>query len=69
MYWNTVEGYTAWNGTGLTLTWDVLKSETKGKTTNVKLTININMRCIEMLWKNYRSLVMLRLTLTWDVLK
>ena len=68
MYWNDTAFAEEINGTGLTLTWDVLKF---GKPRNRKgvIEININMRCIEINYlSNYRQML-IRLTLTWDVLK
>ena len=51
----------------MTLTWDVLKwwSSMIGQ---LPTTININMRCIEIKDFLNQATVLLRLTLTWDVL-
>ena len=69
MYWNSGVMFKGiikkfW----LTLTWDVLKYDFSTNSA-VMITININMRCIEMLAPIVVNEYIRRLTLTWDVLK
>ena len=52
----------------LTLTWDVLKWLLL-MSVKMLISININMRCIEIKGKNIIGNMEIRLTLTWDVLK
>ena len=54
---------------GLTLTWDVLKSNVSSLVPSFRLGININMRCIEIKLTEWQQTDCRRLTLTWDVLK
>ena len=68
MYWNSYSRVTRLCCSWLTLTWDVLKCW-EDRMANLLLTININMRCIEIIYVCYRFLTVIRLTLTWDVLK
>ena len=61
-------GYNSISEKRLTLTWDVLKCVIE-TLLSILLMININMRCIEMLYDWVQDEQMMWLTLTWDVLK
>ena len=52
MYWNLAKLAKRYCTTRLTLTWDVLKFS-KGVSHGALLKININMRCIEILFGEY----------------
>ena len=69
MYWNDYIYVSNDSNNGLTLTWDVLKFIKPDINKPRFITININMRCIEIAQLLLTVRFLPGLTLTWDVLK